>query len=302
MVTQQLTSVNIDLERLSREDRILSHENIDKEQAIARLQMDRRELLEKIERITHKYESTVKEVNFSKKHLTRDNDWHYKIIVFKKLHLSLEIMLKKRKQATFIEIRNYSVFDSNCHHKLRQLATRMEKAGHYQLRKALNKWYDRSLKPFNTRMQNDDISIMIDCNKLLSKVFYAWKQYQQHKMDTYHFKTNAIQKIWNRLFNDSLQEKKRALDIWKHKQGYEGKKHLRLRRIFKKKNDRRCEDAFQVWLRYSKELEYHCRVKVLHMNFTRKVYLSHVFHEFRDQVMTEKQNRIRILNSFYKAW
>jgi len=204
LVVQQLTSVNIDLDRITRDDRISNHEQIDLEQAIKRLQMERRDLLEKVERITHKFDGAVKEISFEKRHLTRDNDWQLKIIVFKKLHFALEIMLKKRKQATFFEISNYSAFDNRCHYKLQQLALRMEKSGHYQLRKALHKWYDRKLKPFNTRLQNEDISMMIDCNKLVSKVFYAWKQYQQEKMDVYHFKTNAIMKMWHKLNADSL--------------------------------------------------------------------------------------------------
>jgi hypothetical protein len=104
------------------------------------------------------------------------------------------------------------------------------------------------------------------------------------------------------LLTDSLREKKRHFDIWKQKKEFEGKTLLRLKRIFKKSHLRKCEDAFQSWTRYSNELEYHCRVRVLHLGYTRKQFMSHAFHEFRNQIRVEKQNRVRYLNSFFKAW
>jgi hypothetical protein len=71
------------------------------------------------------------------------------------------------------------------------------------MRMGLNQWYDKSLRPLKTREQNDDISIVIDCNRLQAKVFYAWRQYQRDKMDSYRFKTNAIEKIWFHLERDA---------------------------------------------------------------------------------------------------
>lgn len=131
-------------------------------------------------------------MTFTKRHVDNDNNWQIKLITFKKLHVSLEIMIKSRKQSIFSEIKSYSAFDSKCHSKLKTLALRMERAGHYRLRTALNQWYDKALKPYGTRIQNEDISIVIDCNKLQAKVFYALKQFQQRRNDQYHFKTNAV--------------------------------------------------------------------------------------------------------------
>ena len=37
---------------------------------------------------------------------------------------------------------------------------------------------------------------MIECNQLQAKVFYAWRQYLNDKMDRYHRKTSAIEKTW----------------------------------------------------------------------------------------------------------
>lgn len=241
---QQLSNVNIELDRLTREERVFNHDTIDLETNVARLQNERRDLLSKIERLTIRYDEVVRDITYSKRHMSRDNNWQLKLIVFKKFHVSLDIMLKKRKQATFFEISNYSVFDHKCHNKLKTLALRMEKCGHFQMRRAINKWYDNSLRPYGTRVQNEDISIMVDCNRLVARVFYALKRHQQDRMDVYHFKTNAVNKIWHKIMSDSLKDKKRAMDIWKEKKTFQRDTQLRLKRIFKKSHNRRCEDAF----------------------------------------------------------
>jgi stress-induced morphogen len=43
-------------------------------------------------------------------------------------------------------------------------------------------------------------------------------------------------------------------------------------------------------------------MKVLHMNFTKKVFMSQVFYQLRTTCRREKQFRQRKLNQFYKAW
>ena len=59
--------------------------------------------------------------------------------------------------------------------------------------------------------------MVVDANRLQAKVFYAWRQYQQNKMDRYTFKTNAIERIWHLLVKGGQKEKKRALTIWKQR-------------------------------------------------------------------------------------
>ena len=85
------------------------------------------------------------------------------------------------------------------------------------MKMALNQWYDNALKPLPLRHQNDDISIVVDCNRLQAKTFYAWKHYQQTKLDRYQFKTNSIEKIWYLLNKGAKQEMKRAFSIWKER-------------------------------------------------------------------------------------
>jgi len=52
---------------------------------------------------------------------------------------------------------------------------------------------------------------MIDCNKLMAKVFYAWVEYQRNVMDKYHSKTNGIEKMQFILNKTGGNEVKRAL-------------------------------------------------------------------------------------------
>ena len=95
--------------------------------------------------------------------MDRDNAWHTKLIVTKNMHVALELMVRRRKQIIFNEIVNYSVFDSLCHNKLKNLANTLDKLGRYKQAVALHQWYDRSLKPYATRLQNDDLTIVQSC-------------------------------------------------------------------------------------------------------------------------------------------
>jgi len=75
-----------------------------------------------------------------------------------------------------------------------------------------------------------------------------------------------------------------------------------LRRIAKKREHRQMEQAIYAMKDYSGRLAYACRVKVLHQEFTKKMFLSQVFHQLKNQIRVEKQQRVRTLNSFLKAW
>ena len=69
----------------------------------------------------------------------------------------------------------YSKFDGDCHQKLRRFANVIYKIGSAKQTCALNRWYINALRPLQTRIQNNDIAMVIDCNKLQAKVFYAWR-------------------------------------------------------------------------------------------------------------------------------
>lgn len=60
-------------------------------------------------------------------------------------------------------------------------------------------------------------------------------------MDIYHFKTNAIERIWYRLCKDAKEEKKRAMDIWKQKLGFVNHTKNFLLRLLNKRNARHLE-------------------------------------------------------------
>lgn len=97
MTIQQLSNVNVELERLNREELQINHENIDLEANVARLQQDRRELLSKIERLTLQFDGSVRELTHGKRNMDRDNQWHTKLIVTKNMHVALELMVRRRR-------------------------------------------------------------------------------------------------------------------------------------------------------------------------------------------------------------
>lgn len=69
-------------------------------------------------------------------------------------------------QNAYTEMTDYCRFDKECHNKLKSFANVLRNLGHYKLKRAINVWYTSALKPLQTRIQNDDISIVIDCNRL----------------------------------------------------------------------------------------------------------------------------------------
>jgi hypothetical protein len=65
-----------------------------------------------------------------------------------------------------------------------------------------------------------DISLMIEANRIQSRVFYAWKNILRAKIDSYHLKSRSIEKTWFLLTKTCRNEMKRAISIWKEKSRY----------------------------------------------------------------------------------
>lgn len=168
----------------------------------------------------------------------------------------------------------YSKFDGDCHQKLRSFANVVYRIGSSKQTAALNRWYINALKPLQTRTQNNDIAMVIDCNKLQAKVFYAWRQYQRDKMDSYHFRTSGIQRLWHMMAKGSKQELKRSLDIWKQKLGFQSHLQSKFQNLIKKRNEVNMRQAVYTWRHYSLTLDHACRIRILQMETTQKMYLS----------------------------
>lgn len=190
-------------------------------------------------------------MSYGKRNMDRDNSWHTKLIVTKNMHVALELMVRRRKQVIYNELVNYSIFDGQCHQKLRNLANTLEKVGMYKQKVSLYQWYDKALKPRATMLQNQDLTMLATCQKLTDRVFYAWRQYVHQKQEVYHFKQNSIEKIWFRLVTDSRKEIKRAFDVWKQKRVFERHTLGVVRRVVRNINLRRLEQAMLIWRRYS---------------------------------------------------
>ena len=86
----------------------------------------------------------------------------------------MENLLRTRSGIAFNELRDYSAFDKVCHQKLTSLGKALYRIGLRRQAKAMHRWYDAVLKPLALREQNSDIALMIECNRLQSKVFHAW--------------------------------------------------------------------------------------------------------------------------------
>ena len=205
-IIKNLNTINLELDRLNHESRNINHQNIDLESQVSRLQAERADILANLERLTITYDDCVRDITRERRNMTAHNDQHTKLIVAKIVFRNLEQCISDRKKASFKELVEYTQFDQDCHQKLKTLYMVINKLGKFKQKVAINQWYDKALKPLNTRHQNDDVAIFTDCNRLQSKVFYAWKQYQRDKQDRYYFKTNSIDRIWHIMNKESQKE------------------------------------------------------------------------------------------------
>lgn len=83
LVLQKLNNVNSELDCILREENHLHHSSIDLETQISRLQTEKRELLDQIERLTILIDTTGRDFNLDRGERERTNDWHVKLIVSK---------------------------------------------------------------------------------------------------------------------------------------------------------------------------------------------------------------------------
>lgn len=98
--------------------------------------------------------------------MDQSNDWQTKVLLAKIIFNNLETFQRVRTQNAYTEMVEYSKFDGDCHQKLRSFANVIYKLGSSKQAAALNRWYINALRPLQTRIQNNDISMVIDCNKL----------------------------------------------------------------------------------------------------------------------------------------
>lgn len=122
------------------------------------------------------------------------------------------------------------------------------------------------------------------------------------KFDKYYVKNNSIERIWHLLNRGAKQEQKRALAIWKERQSFDKYKLRKIKAVLRKRNNNNLTIAMNFWRGYSNVLNHHCRVHILHQEFTQKVFLSQVFSQMKFVLRNDKRRRIRCLNQYVKAW
>ena len=70
----------------------------------------------------------------------------------------------------------------------------------------------------------------------------------------------------------------------------------------KQRNDKNLRDAIYSWKNYSLTLDSICRVRILQVEYTQKMFLSQVFYQMRWNLRNEKRRRQRMLNKYLKGW
>ena len=107
-----------------------------------------------IERLTINMDDCARNLTRERREMDSNNDWHVKLIMSKVIYTQIEQFMKVRKQTVFRNIHEYSDFDKECHNKLRVFSNVLLKVGQYRQKMGLNQWYDKALRPLNTRHQN----------------------------------------------------------------------------------------------------------------------------------------------------
>ena len=61
------------------------------------------------------------------------------------------------------------------------------------------RWYNNTMKPMGTILQNDQLAIQTNQRRLKSLYFFAWREYHEVRINIYKSKTNSINLIWEKL-------------------------------------------------------------------------------------------------------
>jgi hypothetical protein len=198
-------------------------------------------------------------------------------------------------------MRMYSKFDLLCQKKLQSFSLVLLKLGQYNKGIALRRWYDNALKPIDTHYQNYDLAAKVSNDKIKQAVFAAWKKDVKGRMDTYEQKTNAINKVWEKLCQSANADVKRAVNIWKEKNRFDNKRVARFKKILIKRMHESMSQALLRWKGFSIEVDQACRMIMLQREYSQKAYLTTVFNAFRYEVRGEKHHRILMQGKVFKA-
>lgn len=114
---------------------------------VNRLQGERDDLMEKLEKLNFTYDNCVTEITRERQSMDGHNRHHNKLLTAKMLYFSLEDMFKARKQAAMNEFFTYCKFDNKCHGTLKQFVEILERLGRYKQGIAIKQWHQKTFKP-----------------------------------------------------------------------------------------------------------------------------------------------------------
>lgn len=140
-VIRQSGDSQMEIERLNSEDMGLNHANIDLASTVARIQADRQDLNKKVHELTLLFDETVLEKTHERRVIDDKRRWQTKILTCKILNQILSRQQRNQVQTSFRELHEYSMFDQNCHNKLKAFSMVCYKVGAYRQKAALHKWY-----------------------------------------------------------------------------------------------------------------------------------------------------------------
>lgn len=115
----------------------------------------------------------------------------------------------------FKEIKAYSQFDTDCSQKLKALSVVLRRLAEYKQGNALLLWYNNTLKPHGTLVQNAGILAKMNAKNVKLQCFNVLRNHRLNRLQQYLSKTDGIKLVWDRLSQNREKELKRAINIWK---------------------------------------------------------------------------------------
>ena len=100
-------------------------------------------------------------------------------------------------------------------------------------------------------VQNNNLVLIFNRNKLLTKYFNAWRNAQLMAGNMYGAKNKALLAIWNAKCRDVKKEMLRAFTIWRDASNYDKHKKQRIKRLVWKCYNNRIASAWHKWNNYS---------------------------------------------------
>ena len=199
-------------------------------------------------------------------------------------------------------LEDYSRFDSRFQQTLRRVAILMLKQGEGGLREAFLRWYQRGLKPTETRIQSYDLGLVMrrDANE---RADYQGAREERHQDDRKRrFKNEGAKSVRNWLARYYTDQLKRGFVAWKSKYEYFCAQRQTVRQTVIDKWQAQMRAAFVRWREETLETRETAKLHFLARDMAEKQLLQVYFSGLKEGALEERGKKERRKGIAWKCW